>query len=185
MDDHEWDLWGHDKWKDIWVHLQEPEAGLTVFHVLAYKVLTLPGNQEPDALAWVWALATGPSADTTDWVHRKNSCHSACVEWHIAKDARSPLKYSDLVNAAIACPLYSKQCPRQLPRESGAIHWHSQLVRDWQIDYIGPLPLSEVLNTPWFVWTPCLSQAFPCYHTNEAATITEAEYHVWIPSSNR
>ena len=46
-------FWGQDMWKDIWVHLQEPEAVLTVFHLLAYKVLTPPGNQEADALAWV------------------------------------------------------------------------------------------------------------------------------------
>ena len=35
-------LWGQDVWKDT----------LTVFLVLAHKVLTPPGNQEAAALAW-------------------------------------------------------------------------------------------------------------------------------------
>ena len=44
-------LWGQDMWKDIWVHLQEPEAILAAFHVPAYKELTFPGNHKADALA--------------------------------------------------------------------------------------------------------------------------------------
>lgn len=43
-------LWGQDMWKDIWVHRQEPEAVLMVFHFSAYKALTPPGDQEADAL---------------------------------------------------------------------------------------------------------------------------------------
>lgn len=46
-----------------WVHLQEPKTALTVFHVLAHKVLMRPYNQEADALAQV-ALAADPSVDT-------------------------------------------------------------------------------------------------------------------------
>ena len=42
-------LWGQDIWRDIWVHLQEPQAVLIVFHVPAHKALTPPGNQEADA----------------------------------------------------------------------------------------------------------------------------------------
>lgn len=42
-------LWGQDIWKDIWVHLQEPQAVLIVFHVPAHKALTPSGNQEADA----------------------------------------------------------------------------------------------------------------------------------------
>lgn len=45
--------WGQDIWEDIWVHLQEPKAVLTVFHILAHKAMTAPGNQEADALAWL------------------------------------------------------------------------------------------------------------------------------------
>ena len=88
---------------DIWVCLQEPEAILPVFHVLARKALTPPGNQEADALAWVQSLATDPSADTADWMHGKSGHHRAWVGWHIAKDVGLPLKYSDLVNAITAC----------------------------------------------------------------------------------
>lgn len=44
-------LWSQDMWKDIWVHLPEPEAILIVFHILARKVLTSPGDQEAGALA--------------------------------------------------------------------------------------------------------------------------------------
>ena len=54
-----------------------------------------------------------------------------------------PLKYSDLVNAIIAHPVFSKQHSRRLLKESGAIHQSSQQVRDWQIGYIGFLPPNE------------------------------------------
>ena len=37
-------------WKDIWVHLQETETVLTLFHILVLKALMFPGNQEVDAL---------------------------------------------------------------------------------------------------------------------------------------
>ena len=47
-----------------------------------------------------WGLIA--SVDTADWVYRKSGCCSAWVGWHIAKDARLPLKYSDLVNAVAA-----------------------------------------------------------------------------------
>ena len=40
---------GQDIWKDICVHLQEPQAVLIVFHAPAQKALTPPGHQEPDA----------------------------------------------------------------------------------------------------------------------------------------
>lgn len=33
-------------WKDIWVCQQEPETVLAVCHILAYEVLTPPGNQD-------------------------------------------------------------------------------------------------------------------------------------------
>ena len=45
-------LWGQDIWKDICVHLQEPDAVFTLFHVSAHKALILPGNQETATLAW-------------------------------------------------------------------------------------------------------------------------------------
>lgn len=75
---------------------------------------------------------------------RKSSHHSAHMRWHIANDVGSPLKYSDLVSAVRARTVYSKQCPRQLPKESGAVHQSSQQVKYWQSDYIGPFPLSQV-----------------------------------------
>lgn len=69
LDDH--DSCGARICGDIWVHQQEPEAFLPVFHVPARKVLNLSGIQEADALAWVQALATGPSVDTVDWMHKE------------------------------------------------------------------------------------------------------------------
>ena len=76
-------------------------------------------------------------------MYKKGSHHSAWVGQHVAKDAKLPLKYSDLVNAVTACPVCSTQCPRQLSKGSGAIHWSSQVVRDWQFDNIHSLLLSK------------------------------------------
>ena len=62
-------LWGQDMWECIWGLLQESEADLTAFHVLAHKALTLsshPGNQKAGSLAWVQTLATDPSVDVAD-----------------------------------------------------------------------------------------------------------------------
>lgn len=81
---------GQVRWKDILVYLKEPEAVLTVFHVLAPKVLTAPGDQEADALACVCILATDLTVDTGDLIHRKNSHSRAQVGWHIANIANYP-----------------------------------------------------------------------------------------------
>lgn len=43
-------LCGQDVWRDVWVHRQEPEVVLTVFHILAHKALTPSANQEADTL---------------------------------------------------------------------------------------------------------------------------------------
>ena len=52
--------------KDVWIHLQEPEAAVTVFRILAPKASMPPARQEADALAQVQTLATDPSVDTAD-----------------------------------------------------------------------------------------------------------------------
>lgn len=97
-------------------------------------------------------------------------------------DAKLPLKYSDLVNAATACPVSSKQCPKQLLKESWAIHLGSQLVGDWQIAYVGHLFVSEsskyalvCVDSFWFNLSFTLSLCKPGGHHEE---IKEAEYHV-------
>lgn len=82
---------------------------------------------------------------------RKSGHCSAQVGWLIARDAILLLKYSDLVNVITICHMCAKQHSRQLLRESGVIHQSSQPVKDWHIDYILPLPLTEVLIIPWFV----------------------------------
>lgn len=46
-------LWPQEACKDTGVYLQEPEAGLNVFHGPAHKTKILPGNQEADALTRV------------------------------------------------------------------------------------------------------------------------------------
>ena len=63
---------GQDMWKYTWVCLQESETVFIVYHVSAPNPLTSPGNQEADGLARVQALATDPSVDIADWVHKKN-----------------------------------------------------------------------------------------------------------------
>ena len=95
--------------------------------------------------------------------------------WHIVS---LPLKYNDLVNAVAAYPVCSEQFPRQLSKESGAIHQSSQPVIEWQIDYIGPFPLNErskyaclgLLNA-----ASGLTQAFFCHRATQTATIKELE----------
>lgn len=83
-------LWGQDMlWGGRWVHLQEPEAVLTVFHVPA-QTLTSPGNHKADVLAQYKTLATETSVVRADWVQSGHHCPQ--VGWPVAKDARLPLK---------------------------------------------------------------------------------------------
>ena len=71
----------------------------------------------------------------------------------------------------------SKQDPRQLLKETGAIHWSSQLERDWQTDYFDPLPLGESSKYAWICVDTVsgLTQAFPCHFANQDATIRGLE----------
>lgn len=55
------------------------------------------------------------------------------VGWNVAKDAGLPLKCSHKVNLLTAYLVCYKQCPRQLPQVSEAIHKIPQQVLDWQI----------------------------------------------------
>lgn len=114
-------LWGQERRLSC---LQEPEVVLTIFHVLAHKALTLPDNQETDAQAPVWTFATHLSVEIPDWEHGKSSHHSTQVAWHTAKNARMPLKYSDLTNLVTSCPVCFKQLPRTLPKTPGALRRH-------------------------------------------------------------
>lgn len=90
--------------------------------------------------------------------------------WHIAKNATLPLKYNNLANVVIACPVCSKQQPRQLPKESGAIHQSSQQVRDWQV--IGPPAPSECSKSTLV----CVDTVWPS--PGYYPWIREAENHV-------
>ena len=83
-------LWAQDVWRDIWVHLQEPEAVLAVFHVWGHEALTPPDSQKADAPAQGPALATDPSVDTAGWVRRKSGHRHAHMGWRIAQDAICP-----------------------------------------------------------------------------------------------
>ena len=169
LDDH--DPCGARICGDIWVPQQELAAVLTIFHVTAHKVLNLSGNQEADALAGVPALATGPSVDTVDWVHRKSGHHSAQGAWHIAQDARLLTKYSDLANAITACRVCSKRrqghCQRSLGPSARVLTWRGLVSR-----YIGPLHPSEgskyalvCVDTLWSTPTFPLSLYKPGCHT--------------------
>lgn len=172
-------------YKDIWLHLQEPEGVLTVFHVPAYKVLTPAGNQESGL---GMSPRKWPFSSYADLVQRKSGHHSTQVGGHINKDAGLPLKYSDLVNAVTSRSVYSK-CLRQLPKLYGAIHQSSQPVRNWKIDYIGLNSQSESSKYAlvYIVTASGLTQAIPHCCTNHAALlgIRVPEYHVQISLLNR
>lgn len=130
-------FWGHNVWRDICVCRQECKAVLIISCIPTHKVLTPTGSQEGDA------LAVDSLVREADLVHRKSGLCCIQVGWHTVKDARFPLKYSNVVNGVIACHVCSKQRPRQQPKESGAIHQSSQLMKYRPTNYIGPLLPSE------------------------------------------
>ena len=91
--------------------------------------------------------------------------HSGQVEWHIAKNSGLPLKYSDLVNAitAFLYILNNAQGNRQRSLEPST---RAPPVRDWQIDYIGPIPPTKGLKYAFVCVDTAfgLTQAFPLLH---------------------
>lgn len=56
-----------------------------------------------------------------------------------------------------------------MPKESKAVHWSYQLVRDKQTDYITPLPANEGSKHGLVCVgiASGLTQAFPCCYTNQ------------------
>lgn len=76
--------------------------------------------------------STDPSVDATYCLSR----------WDGILPTMPNCPWNTVINA-ITCLICAKQCPRQLPKDPGAIHWSSQPMRDWQVDYVGPLPPSE------------------------------------------
>lgn len=67
--------------------------------------------------------------------------------------------------------------PKSIAKESGAI----QLIRDWQIDYIASLPLSEASKYTLVLVDSAsgLIQAFPCGHENQTAPLRDKRS--WVP----
>lgn len=76
--------------------------------------------------------STDPSVDATYCLSRRDGILPRC---QIALEIQWLMQ--------LTCLICAKQCPRQLPKDPGAIHWSSQPMRDWQVDYVGPLPPSE------------------------------------------
>ena len=72
--------------RTLWVHLQEPEVVLTLFHIQTPKAPMLHSCQEADALAGVRALAD-TSVATADWGRRRGGHGDAQVGWCIAMGA--------------------------------------------------------------------------------------------------
>lgn len=145
--------------QDIWRHLGSPARAWVHAYCLpdpSSQGTDTPCNQEADALAQVCDLATDPSVDTTDWVHRKSHYHSIQVERYIAKDAGLPLKCSDLVNAVTACPVCSKQCPRQhygwLDPSTTVLNWGGT----GKLIILAPSLQVRAQSMSWLVWTLCV-----------------------------
>ena len=93
------------------------------------------------------------------------------------QECQLSLKYNNSINEVTACFVYFKQCPKQLPKESGAIHQSPQLMRDWKIDYIDSFHVTEASNyASVYVGIPSgLTQGFPCHYANQTATIMGLE----------
>lgn len=109
-------------------------------------------------------------------MHRKSGHHSAQVGWYSAKDVELPLKYSVLVYAVIAHPVCSKQCQgncqRSLDRSPEFLTGEGLANRlYWS------LPVSDGSKYALVCVDTVsgLTHAFPCNHTNQAATIRGSE----------
>ena len=95
------------------------------------------------------------------------------------------MNYSNLANAVVARLVCYKQYPELLLKESKGIHQSSYPVKNWQIDYTGPILLSEDYKYA-LVYTNTSSgliQGFPCCCANQAAAIRGLEQlsTTWTP----
>jgi len=102
-------------------------------------------NQEVDALARVWALATDSPVYTADWIHRE------ATTAHITKDARPPLKWLVWCSNSMSCVF--KTMPNSSAKEVGVIHRIPNHQGTSTLIILATPLWDSILNMPWFVWT--------------------------------
>ena len=128
-------------WQDLWVSGQTKTV--TVYHVIGHIPLASPGNDEADTLVQVHWLEGKPASDVARRLHQHLLHVEQKTMWAVARWWGLLLTFEEVSRVRKECLVYSKRDLHQVLQQHGTIvKGPIPLVR-WQIDYIGPLPISE------------------------------------------
>ena len=134
-------LWGQELWQDLWA------CGLTkiitVYHVTGHLPLASPGNDEADKLAQIRWLEGKPASDVAQWLHQCLLHAGQKTMSAVARQWGLPLTFKEVSRAQQECVVCYKRDSHQVPQQHGTIARGPIPLIRWQIDYIGPLPVSE------------------------------------------
>lgn len=144
------DLWGANIWKDIWEIAKT--TNLSAFHVGAHAKKTSVEreyNADVDCLAAIAEVeCSTPISDETltlaRWIHHKTGHAGSAAMHRWAPDREIGVPLSDLKTVKEQCTTCQLDEHRPLPKIiTGELLQGKAPAQIWQIDYIGPLPLSK------------------------------------------
>ena len=102
-----------------------------------------PGNDEADKLAQKCWLEGKPASDVAQWLHQRLLHAGQKTMWAVARQWGLPLTFEEVSRARQECVVCSKRDLHRVPQQHGTIAKGPIPLIRWQIDYIGPLLVSE------------------------------------------
>ena len=105
--------------------------------------LASPGNDEADKLAQIHWLEGKPASDVAQWLHQHLLHVGQKTMWAVALWWGLPLTFEEVRRAPQECVVCSTRDLHRVPQQHGIIAKGPIPLVRWQIDYIGPLPVSE------------------------------------------
>ena len=121
-----------------------------------------------------WPRCTGykPVSDVAQWLDQHLLHMGQKTMWAVAHWWGLPLTFEEVNRAQKECLVCSKRDLHQVPHQHGTIVRGPIPIVRWQIDYIGPLPISEGY---WYAMT-CVDMAtgllvaFPAHRADQQTT---------------
>ncbi|XP_051935765.1 uncharacterized protein LOC127610079 [Hippocampus zosterae] len=141
---HKKEVWGKDLWAQIWEKAKE--IPITVSHVDAHTNRTDAEalyNQAADTLVKIMTNKRESSPGLARWAHYKAGHWGiqGTIQW--ARDRGIDLKLDDVKTAIMDCEECQHQ-KRGVPQHmQGQLHRGKSSGQIWQIDFVGPMPLSR------------------------------------------
>nr|XP_012328210.1 uncharacterized protein K02A2.6-like [Aotus nancymaae] len=139
-------LWGAEIWQNIWIVLQC--TNVSVFHVDAHTSLDSVEklyNKKADNLTKINSnIHAEDHLKCAQWIHEHTGHTGAKTMYRWANQRGIYLPLDICKTITYQCPVCNKERLQQVPRiVTGELAWGKESAQIWQIDYIGPLPMSK------------------------------------------